>query len=163
MNFQTNWTHHLRLFNKSWDSNQPEEIGLTVATTWQQRPTLTEETWNLRIDEADFTWCHPWRCFLHDNWGNRDAIMIEPQAAILLVLSDEETSESESVKTSTNLRFDWAHKFFAPVFVPSQASSKSPTFPSTSQIITVYTKPLRFTWFWTLNALRLSSSHSTCQ
>lgn len=34
--------------------------------------------------------------------------MIEPQAAILLVLSDEETSESESVKTSTNLRFDWA-------------------------------------------------------
>lgn len=71
--------------------------------------------------------------------------MIELQAAILLVLSDEETSESESVKTSTNLRFDWAHKLFAPVFVPSQASLTSPTFPSTSRIITVYTKPLRFT------------------
>lgn len=40
--------------------------------------------------------------------GNGDVIVIELQAAILLVLSDEETSESESVKTSTNLRFDWA-------------------------------------------------------
>lgn len=56
--------------------------------------------------------------------------MIELQAAILLVLSDEETSESESVKTST--------------FAPSQASLTSATIPSTSQIITVYTKPLRF-------------------
>lgn len=36
-------------------------------------------------------------------------IVIELQAAILLVLSDEETSESEPVKTtSTNLRFAWA-------------------------------------------------------